>query len=130
MDIKKFIGIRNTSTGLVYPLLCDYNKGKAYRCFKCDWERFFWMKYDATYHVPCLCCSWKIKVFCLGISEWNVPTGVKSKLVQKPISEVASNKFHHRKDSSSEDKIKAANGKYKSFEFSSPEKSKLLKNKN
>lgn len=64
------------------------------------------------------------------LSEWNVPTGVKSKLVQKPISEVASNKFHHRKDSSSEDKIEAANGKYKSFEFSSPEKSKLLKNKN
>ena len=39
------------------------------------------------------------------LSKWNVRTGVKSKLVQKPINEMTFNKFHHRKDSSSEDKI-------------------------
>ena len=39
------------------------------------------------------------------LSKWNVPTGIKSKLVQKPISDMAFNKFHYRKDSFSKDKL-------------------------
>ena len=64
------------------------------------------------------------------LSKWNVPTGNRSKITHKPISEMTFNKYHYRKDNNiTKDKILNANEKYKKFEFASPSKINILADK-
>ena len=62
------------------------------------------------------------------LAKWNVPTGVTTKIIHKPITEMNFHTFHYRKSKSTENQIQLANEKYKSFEFSSPGKSAFLEN--
>ena len=63
------------------------------------------------------------------LSKWNVPTGTKSKISHTPIADMVFNKYQYNKSKSSKSKIANANEKYKTFQFSSPQKSTYLQNK-
>lgn len=63
------------------------------------------------------------------LAKWNVPTGTKRKLVHKPITEMNIHRFHYRGDNSVKEKLQSATEKYDSFEFLSPQKTALLRDK-